>query len=682
MPIYRDGAISVRGYKWSYPQYDKLSIDRIVGINNVSSNMASVLQSRGLSYREIPNYLEPSLRNSLPDPSELPDMDIAAKRIATAIINKESICIFGDYDVDGASSSAILSRFLNIVGCKPVAVCIPDRFSDGYGLSCDFVNRIKNSFDPNILLVLDCGTTAIREVDLAKSLSIDVIILDHHIGGDQLPTAALAIVNPNRGDIACDYHYFAAVAVTFMFIVALNRELRNIGYYSSNSKRDHAKKAHELQVNNTKDPTNNVNNTIDNSVIYKDLFNNSMSSDSSNDRDFLSRNTLYRKANTNNASDRDLISEENINKDKTNATVEQNLFEEPNLKQFLDLVALGTVCDVMPLIGANRLFVHYGLKIVNTKPNLGINAMKSAASLPDSLSAYHFGFSIGPMINAGGRLGNSSRGFRILSSNDNDEVEELAKELYDINLERRTIEASVLEEAIYQANLNNCGSDSVVIVCGNEWHEGVIGIVASRLKEKYDRPSVVITISGDVGKASCRSVTGVDIGAAIHECVNRALLIKGGGHKGAAGFSIKKSKVNSFKSFICSFVKDAVDDYLDQRIINIDLSVKLKDLNISVLNDLKGLEPCGIGNPKPRILLEDVTIVKSRIVGATGNVMILHVVKEGSTLISCFVFSNSNSELFNFLVTLKIGTEISLVASIDRDNYSGGIKFIIEDAIL
>ena len=431
--------------KWKQRAYCQSKQLAIMQKFELCDNVSKILAAKDLSLEEIEHFLNPKIKNLLPDPYQLKDMDKAIERTSKAISENEKIVIFGDYDVDGATSSALIKNYFSEIGIE-VQIYIPDRIAEGYGLNVKSLKQMIKLYNPSLIITVDCGTMSFEAIDHAKDQNINVLVIDHHIGGVELPNA-VAIINPNRVDETSQYKYLAAVGVSFLFLVGLNSHLKKQGYFKANS---------------------------------------------------------------------------------------------PDLMSYLDLVALGTVCDIMPLIGLNRAFVLRGLQLMNVRKNLGISGLCDLLSLAQKISAYHLGFVIGPRINAGGRVGYSYLGSKLLSSDNIYEIKEIALKLNQYNIERQLIESSVLEEAFAQAE--NQKLNNVIYVYGENWHPGVIGIVASRLKEKYNKISIVISMDGEYGKSSCRSVSGFDIGKAIINAKYQGLLKDGGGHAMAAGFTIEKNK--------------------------------------------------------------------------------------------------------------------------------------------
>ena len=446
---------SVSGKNWVFNKFNSSDIKKYSEDYSLNEIVAKLLSIRKKNIEDISLFLNPTIKNLLPNPLRLKDMDNAIERTYQSIKKKELIGIFGDYDVDGATSTALLTRYFLSINQK-IQTYIPDRKREGYGPSIEgFNNLIK--LGTKIIFTVDCGTLSFEPVKIAQSQNIDVIILDHHQSDLKLPNAC-AIVNPNRYDDTSKLNYLCAAGVCFMFLVALNKKLR----------------------------------------------------------------------------DRNWFDEKKIN--------------EPNILNFLDLVSLGTVCDVVPLVDLNRAIVTQGLKILKKRLNLGLKTLYDLCKIESQPTTYHLGYILGPRINAGGRVGKSSHGAELLASDDPQRTYQIANDLNKSNKERQSIELMLSEQV--NSEVKNFQNDPVLVLTGNSWHEGIIGIVASRIKEKYNKPTILISTSGSSGKGSARSIFGFDIGAQIIKATQSGIIEKGGGHKMAGGFTIKKEKIPLFRDFL------------------------------------------------------------------------------------------------------------------------------------
>jgi len=487
----------------------RLGIPEIVG---------RLLAARGVGFDEAEIYLEPKLASLLPDPSTFKDMDKAADRLARAVMAGERIAVFGDYDVDGATSSALLRRYFRAAGAE-IDVYIPDRLKEGYGPNAPAMLQLKDK-GAAVVVTVDCGTTAYDALQTAADAGLDVIVADHHVAEAKLP-AAYAVINPNRMDEDNPHGQLAAVGVSFLLAVAVNRALRAAGHFASRP--------------------------------------------------------------------------------------------EPDLRQWLDLVALGTVADVVPLTGVNRALVVQGLKVMTRRGNPGLSALADVAGMDETPGAYHLGFVLGPRINAGGRLGDSNLGARILSTDDETEARELAKQLDDFNQQRRAVEEAVLEEAMAQADEEPGGG--AVLVANAGWHPGVIGIVASRLVERYGCPACVVSLDEDKGVGSGRSVPGLDLGAAIIAARQQGLLVNGGGHAMAAGFTVEPGKIGALREFLSDRLARLAAELNHAPKLYIDGNLSLPAASLELAQHIERLAPFGSGNAEPRFALTGVRVAKADVVG-------------------------------------------------------------------
>lgn len=577
---------SLGGNIWKFLAPDDRLVEMTVQKYNLPFLIAKILIGRHINIDDIPAFLNPKLQNLMPDPYVLKDMEKAAEKIADAIIAKQKIAIIGDYDVDGATSSSVLRLFLESVGAEPL-IHIPER-EEGYGPSVQAIDAFVAE-GAELVLTVDCGTTAFEVFDYVAMLKIPAIVFDHHEAEARLPNV-YALVNPKRLDESDDYpylKYMAAVGVAFLAVVAINRCLRNRGFYKNN--------------------------------------------------------------------------------------------KEPDLKQWLDLVALGTVCDVVPLLGLNRAFVRQGLAIMSQRHNLGLRALIDKAGINETPTSYHLGYVLGPRINAGGRVGDSSLGNKLLCCHDAFLSAKLAAELDGYNAQRKEIEAYVLLQAI--EILEGRPQDyPIAFVYGHDWHQGVIGIVAGKLKERYNLPSFVMSVEADEVKGSARSVSGVDVGALIMAAKEKGLLTKGGGHIMAAGFSLKEDKIEEFRSFAGQYVQNSLAGQTLTPVLEIDGSIDISAATPDFISQLESLEPYGAGNSEPRLMLANALLTKSDIVGA-GHIRCFLSSLNGGSLKS-MAFRCVDNELGKALLN-GAGKSFNLVGVLRRDNWQGRnqTQFIIEDAM-
>ena len=512
---------SVLGKKWAFSATDErlaLGISQSFGLPEI---LGRLLVARGVRFDDVEGFLNPALKTQLPDPSTLQDMDKAAERIADAIVKKQKVAVFGDYDVDGATSSALLRRFFKSVGAD-LRIYIPDRITEGYGPNAPALLKLKEE-GIDVVITVDCGATAFDALETGTAAGLDIVVLDHHRAEARLPSA-YAVVNPNRLDDNSGQGQLAAVGVSFLAIVAINRILRARNFY----------------------------------------------------------------------------------------TAERT---EPRILQWLDIVALGTVCDVVPLTGINRAFVAQGLKVMAMRQNPGLVALGDVAGLSEAPGTFHAGFVFGPRVNAGGRVGEAGLGARLLSTDDPLEAKAIALQLHQYNGERKELEKAVLDEAIERAEAA-LQDNLVLIVDGKGWHPGVIGIVAARLKEKYNRPTCVIAFDENgIGKASGRSITGIDLGGAVISAKEKGLLVAGGGHKMAAGFTVTRDMLPELVSHINQHALTQLNGQPFAPELRIDSVLSLHALTLDLMEKLNTLAPYGAGHAEPRFALTGVKIIKPRVVG-------------------------------------------------------------------
>jgi single-stranded-DNA-specific exonuclease len=514
-----------------------------------------LLRARGCLPQHIERERDPTIRAFMPDPSVFQDMDRAAERLAAAVIDRESVTIFGDYDVDGATSAALLLRLLSDLGLE-AGVYIPDRLMEGYGPSGEALLALADA-GSSLVVTVDCGAQAFEALEAAREAGLDVIVVDHHKCATALPPAH-ALVNPNRLDESEEgsaHGHLAAVGVAFLLGAALIRTLRARGWFASRP--------------------------------------------------------------------------------------------EPKLMDLLDLVALGTVADVAQIRGLNRAFVAQGLKAMARRGNIGITALLAASRLERAPQCSDLGFALGPRINAGGRVGKSDLGVRLLTTQDPEEAALIAAELDRLNGERRAIEAGVQEQA--QAMLDILHNCSVALVAGQGWHPGVIGIVAGRLKEKSGKPAIVVALDENgIGKGSGRSISGVDLGAAILAAKDEGLLVAGGGHAMAAGLTIAEANIPRLAEFLEERLASDVSRAAASQALRIDLMIAPGGLTPELVTQMEGAGPFGNGWPAPRVALGPVRIIKADIVG-TDHVRAIVSGQDGQSL-KVVAFRQSETPLGQMLL--------------------------------
>ncbi|RGP40752.1 Single-stranded-DNA-specific exonuclease RecJ [Altererythrobacter insulae] len=549
-------------------------------IDTASSGLADniitqLLRTRGVSEADIARNLAPTMREFLPDPSIFKDMDAAAERIVQAILSGETITIYGDYDVDGATSAALLVNLLRDLGAE-AGYYIPDRLLEGYGPSGEALIKLAES-GSSLIVTVDCGAMAFDALKQARDAGVDVIVVDHHKCAPELPLAA-ALVNPNRldeDDDAASHGHLAAVGVAFLLAIALVRILRAQEYFETRP--------------------------------------------------------------------------------------------EPNLMALLDLVALGTVADVAALHGLNRAFVAQGLKIMGKRERVGMSALIDASRLKRSPQCSDLGFALGPRINAGGRVGESTLGVRLLTTDDAEEAAQIAEQLSQLNEERRAIEAEVQTAAEEQIAAQH--NRAVVLLSGKGWHPGVIGIVAGRIKEKTGKPSIVIAVddADGTGKGSGRSISGVDLGAAIIAAKEADLLVAGGGHAMAAGLTVEVGKINALADYLDQRLSRDVEKARLSQAMQLDLSLAPGGLTPDLVNTLEQAGPYGVGWPAPRIAVGPVRIVKADIVGK-DHLRIIAAGEDGRSFKS-IAFRAAETEMAQTLLHRSHGRRFHLAGRVKIDDW-------------
>jgi single-stranded-DNA-specific exonuclease len=577
---------SVSGKNWVFKKFNSSDIKKYSEDYSLNEIVAKLLSIRKKNIEDIGLFLNPTIKNLMPNPLTLKDMENAIERTYQGIKKRELIGIFGDYDVDGATSTALLTRYFLSINQK-IQTYIPDRKREGYGPSVEgFNNLIK--LGTKIIFTVDCGTLSFEPVKIAQSQNIDVIVLDHHQSDLKLPNAC-AIVNPNRYDDTSKLNYLCAAGVCFMFLVALNKKLR----------------------------------------------------------------------------DRNWFEEEKIN--------------EPNILNFLDLVSLGTVCDVVPLVDLNRAIVTQGLKVLKKRSNLGLKTLYDLCKIESQPTTYHLGYILGPRINAGGRVGKSSHGAELLASDDPQRTYQIANDLNKSNKERQSIELMLSEKV--NSEVKNFQDDPVLILTGNSWHEGIIGIVASRIKEKYNKPTILISINESLGKGSARSIFGFDIGTQIIKATQSGIVEKGGGHKMAGGFTIKKENIPLFRDFLIkNFKKSKLSS---SKIVNLylDSIIAPSALNEEFYSEIERLAPFGSGNSEPKFVIENLQVITSDLV-ADKHIKTVLYAKDGS-VIKSIAFNAKDSPLELYL-NKKNKKKFNIAGIMNLNEWRGkkSVEFIIEDISL
>ena len=569
---------SLKGNFWSEREYDKNLFNSLKSKFTNENILLQLLLSRNIAIQDIDDFINPKLKNLLPDPHIIADMEKASDKICDFIKRKKKIGIFGDYDVDGSSSTAIVCNYLKSIGAK-FEYYIPDRISEGYGPSKKAFDNLKEK-NCELILTLDCGTSSYEEINYANNKAIEIIIVDHHLEGDKLPDA-FAIVNPNKKIDKSNLNNLCAAGVAFFLIISINRNLKENNFFAG--------------------------------------------------------------------------------------------YDPPNLLKFLDLVALGTICDLVKLDLLNRALVKQGIKVMNKLLNSGIKSLVDGSSIKDEISEYHLGFVLGPRINAAGRVGDSKLGATLLINDRNDLNLSIAERLNYYNQLRKKVEKKVELQAINQVDNY---SKEIICVHSKDWHPGVIGIVAGKLTENFKRPSIVISEDTNVCKASCRSVKNFHMGDFIIEAVRDGFLISGGGHEMAGGFSILVEKIDAFKDYIKN--KFSVSDIHYEK--KYDLEINLSSVNLDLYKSITKLQPYGMGNPKPKFLIRNC--IKTFVKPAAEIHLIVYLndiygnsIK--SVAFNCFqteigqILNNDNEKELDILCTLQL----------NKWNGNENVELIIEDIL-
>ena len=576
---------SVTGRRWQSRNGDERTGLMLAQRLGVPELVGRLLAARGVAVDEATEFLAPRLREALPDPSRLAGMDDGVARLLAAIAGREPIAVFGDYDVDGATSAALLARFFAGVGV-PIRTYIPDRMSEGYGPNTGALLRLRAEC-VKVVVTVDCGITAFEPLAAAAEAGLDVIVVDHHVAEPKLPAAA-AVINPNRLDDTSGLGQLAAVGVTFLLVVALNRALRAAGHYADRP--------------------------------------------------------------------------------------------EPDLLALLDLVALGTVCDVVPLTGVNRALVAQGLKVMARRRNTGLAALADVVRIHEPPTAYHAGFLLGPRVNAGGRVGESGLGAQLLTTRDAGEAAALAARLDAHNEERRAIEAEVQAAATAQIEGAGAGPRALVFAAGEGWHPGVIGIVAGRLKDRYSLPALVVALADGTGKGSARSVAGLDLGAIVIAARQAGLLINGGGHKMAAGLSVAAGRLAALRAFLETRIADEIRAKAIVPTLAVDGIATAPGVSApDFVAAFERLAPFGVGNPQPRFAFAALRVARADIVGGAHVRCVLTDAAGGR--LNAIAFRAAGEPLGRALMATD-GLPLHVAGTVKANDWQGRtrVQLVIDDA--
>lgn len=568
---------SVSGQRW-VSRLDQAGQNRALAMSQLHGMpelVARVLAGRGVAVDDAPAFLEPSIRSLMPDPYRLTDCEAAAERLVEAIRRGERVAIFGDYDVDGAASSALLWRFLHHFGIDS-EIYIPDRIFEGYGPNPAAIGQLIDR-GVRLIVTVDCGSTSLEALAVAKERGIDVVVIDHHQMGHEMPPC-LALVNPNREDDLSGQGHLCAAGVVFLVLVATLRVLRQNGHPQARSL---------------------------------------------------------------------------------------------DLLAWLDLVALATVCDVVPLKGLNRAYVTKGLIAARHQNNAGLAALLRVAGIGGPVTPYHFGFLVGPRINAGGRIGDAALGSRLLTLDDAGEAEEIAHKLDELNRERQAMEQVMLAEAEAEAlaEYGDGQAASVIVTARDNWHPGIVGLLAARLKERFKRPAFAIAFDlNGKGAGSGRSINGFDIGRMVRAAVDSGLLVKGGGHAMAAGLTVERANLGRLRAFFDESSAEQVGVLAANQTLKIDGALGASGATIALIDQLETAGPFGSGHPQPIFAVPAHRLRDARPVGTT-HVKVTLEAADGTRL-EGIAFRAAETALGDFLLNGR-GTQVHVAGTLSADHWQG-----------
>jgi single-stranded-DNA-specific exonuclease len=581
---------SATGVSWQHRLTERqdmgaLAIAQALGVPDV---VARVLAGRGVDAAGAERFLDPTIRDLLPDPTSLTDMEKAASRIADAVVAGERVAIFGDYDVDGAASSALMKRFLDHFGIQS-EIYIPDRIFEGYGPNPDAMRELV-SRGAGLIVTVDCGTNSAASIDAAKAAGADVVVLDHHQVGGALPAAASAVVNPNREDDLSGQGHLCAAGVVFLTLVQTAKSLRE---------------------------------------RLPDA-------------------------------------------------------PRPDLLALLDLVALGTVCDVVPLTGVNRAFVVKGLQVVRQQRNVGLAALTQVARIGEPVSPFHLAFLIGPRINAGGRIGDAALGSRLLATDDPVEARTIAETLDRLNQERQAMEQEMLAEARAEADAEIAGGagPAVLVTASDRWHPGIVGLLASRLKDHARRPAFAVHFNANgTGTGSGRSITGFDLGRLVRAAAEAGLLVKGGGHAMAAGITVERDKLGALRAFFEEHAAEDVFRLQGEEALSIDAALAAEGATLDLLDSLEKAGPFGAGHVAPVFVLPRHRLADARLVGT--NHIRVELQSQSGGRVQAIAFRAADTALGDFLLGNR-GQLVHVAGSLSGNYWNGSrtVQLRIIDAAL
>ena len=587
---------SAKGFRWQERLDDSghnlaLALSQLTGVPEL---LGRVMAARGATPDDAENWLNPSLKHLMPDPATMQQMQTGAERLAKAIRAKEKVAIFGDYDVDGAVSSALIQLFLQHHG-QTGRIYIPDRIFEGYGPNPAAINSLIDE-GAELIITVDCGTVSHDSLNEAKKRNVDVVVVDHHLAGETLPDVH-ALINPNRQDDLSGLGSLCAGGVVFMLLVATKRALKQQNFYQNNE--------------------------------------------------------------------------------------DQTAPLEPDLMAYLDLVALATICDVVPLKGLNRAFVNKGIAVMRKRQNIGLKALADTAGLTTPPTAYHCGFLLGPRINAGGRIGSSELGAKLLSSTDEHEAQKTAALLDKLNKERKEMEKQTLEEATTRiaVEIDEQPDLPIILAASKDWHKGLVGLVASRLTEKFRRPSCILAIDekNNTATGSLRSIAGIDIGRLVQQAKTKDIILKGGGHAMAAGLTVELDQIDALKSFFAEHLAKDVEKQRENAALELDGALTANGMTPNFMDMLEQAGPFGAENPTPRFVLPAHRIKFAKIVGEQHIKCTIEA--SDKARINAIAFRAVNTPLGELLLD-QSGGALHIVGQLQRNQWNGRetIELMIEDA--
>jgi single-stranded-DNA-specific exonuclease len=573
--IFLDIEKSVTGQRW-VERLDVRTSNNALAMSQkfgVPDLVARIMAGRGVEEEDALRWLDPTIKDLMPDPLTVTELGVVAARLVKAIQARETVAIFGDYDVDGAASSALLSRYLSHFSV-PHEIYIPDRIFEGYGPNPAAMEDLAKR-GASLIITVDCGTNSAVAIAAGQAAGAQVIVIDHHQVGGALPEDT-SVANPNREDDLSGLGYLCAAGVVFMVLVEVSRQLRGAG--------------------------------------IKDL---------------------------------------------------------PDLMSMLDIVALATVCDVVPLIGLNRAFVVKGQQIARRLENPGLAALAKVAGVGEPLNNFHFGFVLGPRINAGGRIGDAALGARLLTLNDAGQATAIAEKLNHLNAERQAMEKIMLEAAEASVGFDLAGGDGppVIIAADEKWHPGIVGLIAARLKEKARRPAFAIAFNPNgIGTGSGRSVIGIDLGRLVRKAVDLGILVKGGGHAMAAGITLEKAKLGDLRAFFEAETGAEMAALNADAALEIDGALSAGAASIGMIEQMEQAGPYGSGNPAPLLVLPNHRLAYCRVVGAGHVSMTLSALDQ--TSVQAIAFRAEGTPLGDFLQS-NIGQQIHVAGNLSINHFNG-----------